>query len=125
MMRIPILALTWSCLLLQPTQAIAQAINRPAVHWGTFTKTASLNDCLRYAEDAMREYSYEIWERGGYVRIGSNNAAVVQVVCVPTGQGSDLAVTVSAFSSDSKTAELARNNIRAKIVRWHRIDPDS
>jgi hypothetical protein len=73
----------------------------------------------------MREYSYEIWERGGYVRIGSNNAAVVQVVCVPTGQGSDLAVTVSAFSSDSKTAELARNNIRAKIVRWHRIDPDS
>jgi hypothetical protein len=113
------IALLYSGLLLMPRQSRAQSI---AAHFGTFTKPAFLNDCLAYANTAIREEHLELFERGGYVRIGGNANVMVQVVCIPTAPGSPLSVTVSAFSTDSKLAELTRNRVREKIVRMQRID---
>jgi hypothetical protein len=63
----------------------------------------------------------QLVETGGYVRIGDNDQVIVQVVCVPIAD-QRTAVTVSAFSTDSKTAELARNTVREYIIKVVRID---
>lgn len=111
-----------TCLLLAVVQGAAQEPTRPAAHWGTFIKKKhSLADCLVMAEDAMKREGYKLFEKGGHVRIGGNKAVIVQVTCVPTDK-STTSITVSAFSSDSKAAELARNKVREYIVKTVRID---
>jgi hypothetical protein len=113
------IALACSSLFLIPEQGRAQSMT---VQFGTFTKQASLRDCLEYATLAISGQHLKLYERGAYVRIGGNANVIVQVVCVPTGQANGLAVTVSAFSTDSKTAELTRNTVREKIMGMQRID---
>jgi hypothetical protein len=103
------------------SRAVAQEARRPAGHWGTFTKNASLRDCLTFARDALREKGYRLDETHGYIRIGETPQVIVQVVCIPI-DGNRTSVTVSAFSTDSRTAELARNSIREYISRVVRID---
>jgi hypothetical protein len=110
-----------SCTLLEPSRALAQQAQRPAGHWGTFTKNASLNDCLAFARDALRSKGYKLDETHGFIRIGETDKVIVQVVCIPLG-AQKTSVTVSAYSTDSKTAELARNTIREYIVKVVRID---
>jgi hypothetical protein len=94
-------------------------------HWGTFTKQASLREALSMAQDALRSYGYQIWDtaqNGDYLVIGGNAQVVLTIVCVP--QAGNVWMVVNACSADSATAESARNRVREKIVRWHRIDPN-
>ena len=121
MRHVIITAVLLSCSLIGPSNAVAQDARRPAAHWGTFTKNASLQNCLSFTRDALREKGYKLDETHGYIRIGENAKVIVQVVCIPI-DGSKTSVTVSAFSSDSKTAELARNAIRESISRAGRFD---
>jgi len=121
MRHVILIAVLFSCSLVGTSKAVAQDARRPAAHWGTFTKNASLRDCLSFARDALREQGYKLDETHGYIRIGESAKVIVQVVCIPI-DGNKTSVTVSAFSSDSKTAELARNSIREYISRVVRID---
>jgi hypothetical protein len=101
------------------------AADRPAAQWGTFTKVATLKDCLSYAQAAMEKKHYKIHDKardGDYMVIGGDTTVIVQVVCVPE-KGGKVWIVVSAFSSDTKAAELARNAIRDYIVKQVRIDP--
>ena len=116
MIRPAILALVGACLLFPATRAFAQGASCPVIHFGTFEKNAGANDCLRLAEAVMKKKGYELLETGGAVRIGGNNQVIVEVVCVPAGNSHTTAITVSAFSSDSRVAELARNEVRTSIV---------
>jgi hypothetical protein len=119
----PLLALIVlaSVSLIVPATARGQAPTRPAGHWGTFTKNASLNDSLRFASDALRSKGYKLDETHGYIRIGETPQVIVQVACIPLPDGRT-SVTVSAYSSDSATAEKARNTIREYIVKVVKID---
>lgn len=93
------------------------------VHWGTFTKPNGLNTCLSFADDSMRKEGYQIWETAGdgdYMLIGGNGNVIVNVTCVP--QNGNTWLSVSAYSTDSRTAESARNKVRESIVRMVRID---
>jgi hypothetical protein len=110
-----------ACFLSSPAQLLAQAGTRPEAHWGTFTKNFPQALCLGTAERAMKEKGYEIFEKQGNIRIGGNKHVIVQVSCVPIDKKTT-SVTVSAFSTDSRTAELARNAIREYIVKSVRID---
>jgi len=100
-----------------------QTAERPNAHWGTFTKEHhSLAACLSIVDGAMQRKGYEIFEKGSHVWIGGNRAVIVQVTCVPIGNN-NTSITVSAFSSDGRTAELARNEVREDIANTVRIDP--
>lgn len=84
----------------------------PVVHFSTFAKQASGCACHLFARNAMQKEHINIAEDAGSVLLGNNAQVVVETICLPDGQH----VRVSAFSQDSKAAELARNNIRASIV---------
>ncbi|GGQ37531.1 hypothetical protein GCM10010233_64460 [Streptomyces pseudogriseolus] len=86
-------------------------------HWGTFTKGASLSHGLTFAENAMRNRGFTVWDLGNdgdYQVIGGNSDVIATVVCVP--QSGNLWITVSAYSTDSGLAERTRNDVRADIV---------
>ncbi|MBF6174079.1 hypothetical protein [Nocardia blacklockiae] len=92
-------------------------------HWGTFTKPNSLNVCLNFAGDSLRQHGYQIWETvddGDYMVIGGRDNVIVNVTCVP--QRGNTWVSVSAYSPDSGSAESARNSVRETIVRLQLID---
>ncbi|MFF0490938.1 hypothetical protein ACWDSJ_17620 [Nocardia sp. NPDC003482] len=92
-------------------------------HWGTFTKPNSLNVCLGFADDSLRQHGYQVWETandGDYMLIGGNNNVIVNVTCVP--QQGNTWISVSAYSPDSATAEAARNSVRETIVNLQLID---
>jgi len=116
--RIAIVAiLTIACfLLLERSSAMSGGGSAPVCHFGSFTMQSSQRRCLNLAEEAMSRKGYAIYEREGFVRLGGNAVVIVEVACAPTCQGNTTSVTVSAFSSDSTTAELARNEVRAYIV---------
>jgi hypothetical protein len=103
-------------LLLAPSSAMAEGGSAPACHFGSFTMQSSPRRCLNLAEEVMANKNYTIYEKGGFVRLGGNAAVIVEVACAPTGDGNRTSVTVSAFSSDSTTAERARNDVRAYIA---------
>jgi hypothetical protein len=111
--------ITFCCI--EPSGALAQQPQRPAGHWGTFTKNNSLRTCLSFATDALRSKGYRLDETHGYIRIGESDQVIVQVVCIPLGD-QRCSITVSAYSTDSKTAELARNTVREYIQRVVLID---
>jgi hypothetical protein len=100
-------------LLLAPSNALAQGA-APICHFGTFTIQSSLNRTLNLANEIMARENYTMFEKAGYVRLGGNAVVIVEVVCVPKGNAT--VVTVSAFSTDSKTAEAARNEVRTYIA---------
>lgn len=95
-------------------------------HWGTFTKVASLQNCLSIAQNALQKEHFQVWDTandGDYLVIGGNNDTVVTIVCVP--QRSNVWIVVSACSNDSAKAEQARNSVRADIVNTVIIDQGS
>ena len=95
------------------------------VHWGTFTKGASLSHGLTFAENAMRRRGFAVWDLGSdgdYQVIGGNSDVIATVVCVP--QSGNLWITVSAYSTDSGLAERTRNDVRADIVYAVLFDDD-
>ncbi len=97
--------------LFAPSNAFAQA--RPAVHWTTFNKQASQCACHLFALGAMRgEGLNQVFEDTGTVILAGNDRVIAETVCLPGNRQ----IRLSAFSSDSATAERVRNNVRAKIV---------
>jgi hypothetical protein len=104
------LALSWTCLAFGSTHVFAQT--RPAAHWSNFNKHASACACHLFARDALTREGLTILEDSGSVLIADNNQVIAQVACKP-GENQ---IFVSAFSSDSATAERIRNSVRASIV---------
>ncbi len=104
--RISILALA----MFESTSVFAGA---PAAHWGTFNKNTSACSCHLFARDALRAENLNILDDAGSVLLGGNDKVIAQVACHPGGQQ----ITVSAFSTDSKAAEMARNNVRTRIYK--------
>ncbi|SCZ86765.1 hypothetical protein [Nitrosomonas mobilis] len=97
---------------LASSNAISQS--RPEMHWSTFNKQASQCACHLFARDALRKEGLnQIFEDTGSIILAGNNRVVAEVVCLP----GDQKIRLSAFSSDSKTAELTRNRIRETIVK--------
>lgn len=98
--------------LLTSSNAFAQT--RPTVHWSTFDKQASQCACHLFALDAMRsEGLNQVFEDTGTIILAGNNQVIVETVCLPGNRQ----IRLSAYSSDSATAERVRNNVRAKIVK--------
>jgi hypothetical protein len=98
------------------TPLLAQT--RPAAHWSTFNKNATPCTCHLFAKDALVKEGLTITEDSGSRLIALNDQLIVEVACEPGGTQ----VFVSAFSSDSATAERARNNVRASIVKAKLFD---
>ena len=95
------------------------AQTRPAVHWTTFNKQASQCACHLFALDAMRsEGLNQVFEDTGTIILAGNNQVIAETICLPGNRQ----IRLSAFSSDSATAERVRNNVRAEIVRSGLID---
>jgi len=96
---------------LQPLSVQAQT--RPATHWSTFAKQASLCACKLFARDAMRAEGLQVIDDGGPVVIAQSNAAIATAVCLP----GEREIFLSASSSETTLAERIRNDVRARIVR--------
>lgn len=111
-----VLALTWICMSISPTHLFAQA--RIAAQWSNFNKPASACACHLFARDALRHEGLTILEDAGSVLIANNNQVFAEVACKP----GERQIVVSAFSSDSATAERIRNNVRASIVNATLLD---
>ena len=110
------LLLSWLCVSLSAVPLLAQT--RPAAHWSNFNKQASACACHLFARDALTKEGLTIVEDSGSVIIADNNQAIAEVACKP----GETQVFVSAFSSDSATAERIRNNVRASIVNARLFD---
>lgn len=90
------------------------AQSRPTVHWSTFKKQASRCACHLFALNAMRsEGLTQVFEDTGTIILAGNNQVITEVVCLPGNQQ----IRLSAFSSDSATAERVRNKVRERIVK--------
>ena len=114
-----ILCFFFSMLLLTLASSNAFAQSTPFVHWSTFNKQASQCACHLFALDALRKEGLnQIFEDTGSVILAGNNRVVAEVVCLPGNQK----IRLSAFSSDSKTAELTRNRVRETIVKSNLFD---
>lgn len=97
------------------TPRAAEAAQSPEAHAGGFNKSTSPANCIRFAKDALRHERYNVWFDTPYTVIGNDDHVMVQVVCAARPSGAAY-VVVSAFSSDSRTAELARNAVRTYIA---------
>lgn len=114
-----VIALTITINFLPSTNTIASAQIRPVIHWSTFEKQASECACHKFALTALRnEGLNEIFEDTGSVILAGNNRVIAEIVCLPDRRH----IRLSAFSSDSRTAELTRNRVRESIVRNFIID---
>jgi hypothetical protein len=101
------------------TSSNAFAQTRPAVHWTTFDKQASQCACHLFASNAMRsEGLNQVFEDTGTIILAGNDQVIAETICLP----GDRQIRLSAFSSDSATAEQVRNNVREKIVRSRLFD---
>lgn len=94
------------------------AQSRPSSHWSNFDKQASACACHLFAVGALRDQGLQIWEDSYSVLIAGNDQVIAQVACKP----GERQVFVSAFSSDSPTAERVRNAVRADIVNARLFD---
>ncbi len=100
-------------LLFAPPNAVAQDASAQNCVIGIEKLEPDINFYLDLAEEIMTSKNYTIYIDGGYVRLGGNEAVYVEVVCAP-GNNKTI-VTVTAFSSDWDTAELAKNEVLAYI----------
>jgi hypothetical protein len=110
------LVLVWTCMSINPTHLFAQSA--PAAHWSNFNKQASACACHLFASGALKKEGLKILEDDGSALIAGNDQVFAQVFCKP----GETQVFVSAFSSDSATAERIRNNVRATIVADRLLD---
>lgn len=115
---LPTLLIALSVIVAVPS---SNAANRPVSHWGTFRKVATLNTCISCALSAVSRQGYQVFLKDNNTVIAGNNQVVVQVSCSPQRDGTTW-VVVTAHSSDSATAESARNTVRQKIVNCGAID---
>lgn len=95
------------------TSLDAFAQTRPAAHWSTFNKNASQCACHLFSVSALKAEGLKIMEDAGAIILAGNDKALAEVVCLPGNRQ----IRISAYSSDSATAERIRNNVREKIVK--------
>ena len=93
----------------------------PAWHVGTFTKNNTPAACIGFAKGALARENLKILHQDGKAILGGNANVLVEVACFAQNAGTTW-IRVSAFSSNSATAELARNTVRETIVKTVRID---
>jgi hypothetical protein len=93
----------------------------PAWHVGTFSKNGSPAACIGFAKGALARENLKILHQDGKAILAGNANVLVEVACFPQSAGTTW-IRVSAFSSNSATAELARNAVRETIVKTVRID---
>ena len=90
---------------------------RPPMHWGATVKNLSLDEAFSLAWGMLQRTGFQIEHepsRQEPIVIGFNRKAIAFVVVGDVGDGrSDF--LVAAISSDSPTAEQARNDIRTEI----------
>lgn len=110
------LVLACTCMSISPTHLFAQV--RPAAQWSNFNKSASACACHLFGRDALQREGLTILEDSGSVLIADNGQVIAEVACKP----GESQVFVSAFSSDSATAERIRNNVRTRIVNANLFD---
>jgi hypothetical protein len=99
----------------------SQADAPPAMHWGSLDLQTSVNNCVGRGGKAFYDAGIRNAQKTGWLRYGEKGNANVLVSCTPLQNGGSYLV-VSASSTDSKAAELLRNDIRARIARMHEID---
>ncbi|MFC4585037.1 hypothetical protein [Sphaerisporangium corydalis] len=96
----------------------ASAVVPLAAHWGTFVKSMRWTHAKSLAQSALASNGFTEWGHPGNMVIGWNGRAVVQVSFSPQSNFTRVAYSVTGVSSsDSSAAELARNNVRATIVK--------
>lgn len=101
-------------ILLVGTVLDAAAQTSPAFHWSTFKKTASPCACHLFSRNALSGAGLnQVYEDTGNIILAGNDQVVAEVVCLPGGRD----IRLTAFSSDSRVAEMTRNNVRQSIVR--------
>jgi hypothetical protein len=88
-------------------------------HVGTFEKDLPVDDCLHLAKSAFQNQHFQLLFEDAFIVIArglhSNETVEAEVACAPLQERSTH-VAVSAFSSDSITAEFVRNTVRTFIV---------
>jgi hypothetical protein len=102
--------------LASPRAALAQNQGSASpLHLGSFDWQGSLKNALQSTDHVLRDVRLTVSPTDrGWERIASNEHVVVVVSCAPTGQRRTRIVVI-ATSTNSKTAELWRNQIRARI----------
>lgn len=108
-------------LTLLASTGLPRAQGRPAMHWGSMDLQTSLNNCLGRADKAFFDAGVGNVQKTGWQRYGEKGNANVLVSCAPRSNNSSYLVVVAA-SSDSRAAELLRNDVRARIARMREID---
>lgn len=101
--------------------ASSSAATRPNVHIGGFRKVASVKACVSCALTAANQQHYTVFFKDTFTVLAGNNQVIVQVSCAPLKDGTTF-VMVTGYSSDSATAEAARNQVREIIVKCVSFD---
>ena len=84
--------------------------------WWRINKAESLGACLQFAQQAMQRRNYKIDNIAAdkdYLVLGGDDKVSCMVVCCPIASGTH--IVIGTFSSDRRTAELARDDIRGYI----------
>jgi hypothetical protein len=108
------------CITLLLAAGAAYADAPPAMHWGSMDLQTSVNNCVGRGSKAFYDAGIRNAKQTGWLRYGEKGNANVLVSCTPLQNGGSHLV-VTASSSDSKAAELLRNDIRARIARMREI----
>jgi hypothetical protein len=91
------------------------------VQWATLLKRASLEGCLKLAENTLIAQNLQVLkgaEGADYLVVGGNSDVTMTIVCVPQATG--VWIVVSASSGDaafaSQACDLTREMIDATAV---------
>jgi hypothetical protein len=85
------------------------------IHWGNFTKQSSVGHSAGFARDALSNFRFKELDRSGHQVMGQDPAGTIVIVSWgPHPQGTEF--TVTGVADVSTDAELARNNVRSRIV---------
>ena len=101
--------------------SVAEAQVAPAVQWGEMDLQTSLSNCLGRAKKAYFDAGVQKTQIAGWLVDGEKGSANVLVSCTPLASSTSHLVVVTT-SSDSKAAELLRNDIRARIASMREFD---
>src|ERR1044071_819272 len=112
------LSVLLNLLILVPPVA-AQAV--PAMHWGGMELQTSVNNCVGRARKAASDARLRDTQVNGWQVYGHTNNAAVVVSCAAMANKRSY-LTVVASSSDSKAAELLRNDVRSRIAKMREFD---
>jgi len=93
----------------------------PSMHWGGMELQTSVNNCIGRARKAVFDARLNNTQVARWQVYGHNNNAAVLVSCAAMANKRSY-LTVVASSSDSRAAELLRNDVRTRIARMREFD---